>query len=65
VLQGDAWKQHTMKFYRHKDDSIGNLSMFAAFTPEYWQRRKEVASDPGANTATGAGAYSVKTSSMA
>lgn len=48
-----------MTFYRHKDDSIGNLSMFAAFTPEYWQRRSQVSSDPESFTAEGAGRKSL------
>ena len=43
-----------MKNYMHKDDSLAKLSIFNAFSPDYWSRRAQVSED-AKNTRQGDG----------
>jgi len=46
--EGDEWRQRVMKYYRHKDDPLRNLSIFEPLSASWWAHRKEVATKPGA-----------------
>lgn len=50
---GEAWRERVMRHYRHKDDSLRNLSMFEVLSPKWWQHRRDVAENPQAATAGG------------
>ena len=54
-VQGSEWKARTAAHYRHKDDAPGSISIFEAFSASYWGRRRDVAANPVAATASGAG----------
>jgi hypothetical protein len=47
------WHKSTAKKYRHKDDSIANLSAFEWTRSGWWTERKEVAAAPEKVTAGG------------
>ena len=38
----------------HKDEDIGKITAWAAFSPAHWARRREVAASPQTATASGA-----------
>jgi len=43
--EGDTWRNRVMKFYRHRDDDVGNLSIFEPLSSGWWSRRSEVQSN--------------------
>lgn len=52
--QGSQWKARTAAHYMHKDEDIGKITAWAAFSPAHWARRREVAANPQSATASGA-----------
>ena len=46
LKEAEDWHRSTAKHYRHKDDSIANLTAFEWTRAGWWGERKEVASKP-------------------
>jgi len=51
--EGREWVDRVASHYRHKGDSIANVSAFEHFDGKYWEKRDAVVASPSTNTGGG------------